>query len=102
MYSHLSLDIGFEDFFRGQSGTGQAGGRNCGRSGVKLPIPIEVSHSTLEDWCNKCRIRYSLAIGRWAVKIEWIDVATVTGKISTTTFNFTSFRKSENKKLVLI
>ena len=79
MYSHLSLDIGFEDFFRGQpSTTSQPGGCHGGRGGVELPVPVEVGHPALEDRGDKGGFGYGLPVGRGAVQVEGIDVATVT------------------------
>ena len=77
-YSHLSLDIGFEDFFRGQPSTSQPGGCHRGRGGVELPIPVEVGHATLEDRGDKGGFGYVLPVGRGAVHVKGIDVATVT------------------------
>ena len=85
MYSHLSLDIGFEDFFRGQPSTSQPSGCHRGRGGVELPVPVEVGHAALEDRGDKGGFGYVLPVGRGAVEIEGVNVTTVTRKVSTTT-----------------
>ena len=84
-YSHLSLDIGFEDFFRGQPSTSQPSGCHRGRGGVELPVPVEVGHPALEDRGDKGGFGYGLPVGRGPVQVEGIDFATVTWKVSPAT-----------------